>query len=59
MAMEIGVGVPSQLRFVGATAAELRMSELPELLAEHQKLARLCEELLAERAELGQRRRRM
>eukprot|EP00904_Undaria_pinnatifida_P003584 jgi/Undpi1/13226/HiC_scaffold_8.g02888.m1 len=60
LVVEGGVGaVSSQLRFVGATAAELRMSELPELLVEHQQLARLCEELLAERAELGQRRRRM
>lgn len=47
------------LRFVGASASELKMSEVPALLAEHQRLARLCEELLAERGELlGHRRRR-
>ncbi|CAM9344849.1 unnamed protein product [Pylaiella littoralis] len=40
-----------QLRFVGCSAAELRMSELPALLAEHEQLARLCERLLAERKE--------
>eukprot|EP00752_Nemacystus_decipiens_P013443 g11906.t1 len=39
-----------QLRFVGCTASELRMSELPALLEEHNQLARLCERLLAERA---------
>lgn len=53
--------VSGQLRFVGCTAAELRMSELPALLAEHQHLARLCEELLAERgltAAVGGHRRR-
>lgn len=38
-----------QLRFVGCTASELRMSEVPALLAEHEQLARLCEMLLAER----------
>lgn len=41
-----------QLRFVGCTAAELRMSEVPALLAEHDQLARLCERLLAEREEM-------
>lgn len=47
------------LRFIGTTVSELRMSEIPALLAEHQRLARLCEELLAERTDmLGARRRR-
>ncbi|CAB1111954.1 unnamed protein product [Ectocarpus sp. CCAP 1310/34] len=44
--------VLQQLRFVGCTAAELRMSEVPALLAEHDQLARLCESLLAEREEM-------
>ncbi|CBN79664.1 conserved unknown protein [Ectocarpus siliculosus] len=44
--------VLQQLRFVGCTAAELRMSEVPALLAEHDQLARLCERLLAEREEM-------
>lgn len=52
-----GGGLAAQLRFVGCTAEELKVSELPALLAEHNQLARLCEELLAERAELGLRRR--
>ena len=54
-----GRGLTARLRFVGCTPEELRVSELPALLAEHQQLARLCEELLAERAELGLRRRRL
>lgn len=48
-----------RLRFVGCTAAELKMSEVAALLAEHQQLARLCEELLEERRELELRRRRL
>lgn len=52
-------GLAAQLRFVGCTAEELKVSELPALLAEHNQLARLCEELLAERVELGHRRRHL